>query len=64
MVSSETQVAFHVDWKGISRMGVSSSSGCMRGEVFRCEAAAYVLAQLFCCEMVCLKLVHVVNCVV
>ena len=29
-MSSETQVAFHVAWKGMSRMGVSSSSGCMR----------------------------------
>ena len=29
-MSSETHVAFHVAWKGISRMGVSSSSGCMR----------------------------------
>ena len=29
-VSSGSQVAFHVAWKGMSRMGVSSSSGCMR----------------------------------
>jgi hypothetical protein len=29
-VSSEIHAAFHVAWKGISRMGVSSSSGCMR----------------------------------
>ena len=28
--SSEIHVAFHVAWKGISRMGVSSSSECMR----------------------------------
>ena len=29
-MSSDTHVAFHVAWKGISRMGVSSSSGYMR----------------------------------
>ncbi len=29
-VSSEIHAAFHVAWKGMSRMGVSSSSGCMR----------------------------------
>ena len=29
-MSSEIHAAFHVAWKGISRMGVSSSSGCMR----------------------------------
>ncbi len=29
-MSSEIHVAFHVAWNGISKMGVSSSSGCMR----------------------------------
>ncbi len=29
-MSSEIHAAFHVAWKGMSRMGVSSSSGCMR----------------------------------
>ncbi len=29
-MSSEIHAALHVAWKGISRMGVSSSSGCMR----------------------------------
>ena len=29
-MSSESHVDFHVAWKGMSSMGVSSSSGCMR----------------------------------
>ena len=29
-MSSESHVGFHVAWKGMSSMGVSSSSGCMR----------------------------------
>ena len=29
-VSSESHVDFHVAWNGMSSMGVSSSSGCMR----------------------------------
>ena len=29
-MSSESHVGFHVAWKGMSNMGVSSSSGCMR----------------------------------
>ena len=29
-MSSETHVAFYVAWNGISKMGVFSSSGCMR----------------------------------
>ena len=29
-MSSESHVGFHEAWKGMSSMGVSSSSGCMR----------------------------------
>ncbi len=40
MVSSGSQVAFHVARKGIYRMGVSSSSGCMRA---RCSGVKPLL---------------------
>ena len=32
------------------------------GELLWCEATADVLAKLFCCEVVCLKLVSIVYC--
>ena len=41
------------------------SMGCLLVAVpFWCEAVVYVLAKLFCCEVVCLELVNVIYCFV
>ena len=58
-VSSESHVGFHRTSKGMSRMGMSSSSGCMR-ELFRCEAIVDVLVEVLCDEVFCFQLADVI----
>ena len=60
-MSSESHVAFHVTAKEIARMEVSSSSGRMRAS---CEATVNMLTKVFCCEVVCLKMICAIYCLV
>ena len=59
-MSSESHVAFKVTSKEIARMGGFLVFPAYAGEGFRCEATVDVLTKVFCCEMVCLKLVYMI----
>ena len=56
--------SFPCDFEGDSEDGGVLVFRAYAGEVFRCEATVDVLTKVFCCEVVCLKLVYMIYCFV
>ena len=56
--------SFLCDFEGDSKDGGVLVFRAYAREVFRCKATVDVLTHVFCCEVICLKLIYMIYCFV